>query len=363
MFRRFMPTLCPCKWNITQAQFAAAKKAAVHLGYADDQRIEFLCSKGVPSTWSPHQMSNKNLKTRFDLLVNPPKKPKKDKIYWQDRQNSLHGILGLPMGHREKRAVKDYTTIPEDISFTKFVQTHPEWADGKGVFVFFRDHPSVLKKDVLIQREQIYGTCAIHAPVTLQHYLVAMQNGGAAPTLDIPSWMRKHGSKFILEGVLFGNGAPADVVLQQILEKPSFDFGSSFSDIPKNLEQYGPALLPWWGVADDFWTGWQHCGPASNATPKQGHSMLVVGYRRLSDGTIRLLLQNWWRDKQFVEVDEEYYNSCVNAPARFVVTPQKSIPFPDLRSVAFSVSAVDGAGVCGIGMPTWSSVTTLGVGK
>ena len=91
--------------------------------------------------------------------------------------------------------------------------------------------------------------------------------------------------------------------------------------------------------------------------------MLVVGYRRLSDGSIRLLLQNWWHDKQFVEVDEEYYNSCVNAPARFVVTPQKSIPFPDLRSVAFSVSAVDGAGVCGIGMPTWSSVTTLGVGK
>ena len=38
--------------------------------------------------------------------------------------------------------------------------------------------------------------------------------------------------------------------------------------------------------------------------------MLIVGFR-IQDGKVRLLLQNWWLTKQFVEVDEDYLKSCL----------------------------------------------------
>jgi len=37
------------------------------------------------------------------------------------------------------------------------------------------------------------------------------------------------------------------------------------------------------------------------------------------------LLQNWWKNKQFVEVDEDYLEKC-GAVITFIKTPQFSIP-------------------------------------
>eukprot|EP01125_Pyxidicula_operculata_P022573 TRINITY_DN9356_c0_g1_i1.p1 TRINITY_DN9356_c0_g1~~TRINITY_DN9356_c0_g1_i1.p1 ORF type:complete len:101 (-),score=14.17 TRINITY_DN9356_c0_g1_i1:23-289(-) len=52
--------------------------------------------------------------------------------------------------------------------------------------------------------------------------------------------------------------------------------------------------------------------------------MALVGYRKVGD-KVFYLLQNWWKKKQFVEVDEEYLeNSFANV--YFVETPQTEIP-------------------------------------
>ena len=304
MLRRTV--ICGCStWNINKLQLSAAKKEAVKLGYPNDKRIEFLCAKGVPYVPQPLYFKQSN----YDLIVNPPNQ------HWEKRQDSLHGILGLPTKHPSK--VKDYKAVPQEISFAKFVHDHTEWAAGPDVFVFFRDHVAVKGKGVLIQREQIHGTCTIHAPVTLQHYLVALHTKAAAPTLDIPSWIRRHAKSRMLDGMLFGDGTHADVVLNRILVQPSDWFSCLFADIPKNLKNYGPALLPWWGVASDFSKKWKHLGHAPTDKPLLGHSMLVVGARNHSDGTVRLLIQNWWRDKQFLEVDEQYYSDCMHTSARF----------------------------------------------
>ena len=119
--------------------------------------------------------------------------------------------------------------------------------------------------------------------------------------------------------------------------------------------KHGPLLLPSWAVTKDFHANnknWCYIGECLTAklNPVGQHAMLVVGSRSTRTGELRLLLQNWWRHKQFVEVDEEYYNSCMVSRARFVDTPQPHIPPQlDTTNAVFSVSTVDGAGVAGVG--------------
>ena len=52
--------------------------------------------------------------------------------------------------------------------------------------------------------------------------------------------------------------------------------------------------------------------------------MILIGCRT-EETKNYFLLQNWWKKKQFVEVDEEYLKAC--SPTLFYVkTPQESIP-------------------------------------
>ena len=119
------------------------------------------------------------------------------------------------------------------------------------------------------------------------------------------------------------------------------------------MESHGPLLLPLWAVTEKFPKG-DNCVFLGKCEPKPDcdhHSMLAVGHRRCAkSGSTRLLLQNWWRKKQFVEVGEAFYKSCMEAHAQYVMTPQRSIPASfDTTDAVFSVSTVDGAGVAGFG--------------
>lgn len=57
--------------------------------------------------------------------------------------------------------------------------------------------------------------------------------------------------------------------------------------------------------------------------------MVVVGHRQAKDG-LHVLLQNWWDNKQFVDVNQAYWSACLPVPlpggysrgALFVKTPQ-----------------------------------------
>ena len=75
------------------------------------------------------------------------------------------------------------------------------------------------------------------------------------------------------------------------------------------------------------------------------------GFRRDSSRKMRLLVQNWWRKSQFVEVDKASYDSCMhtNAYAIYVSTRQPRIPkkFSTTKD-AFKISTVDSAGVAGV---------------
>jgi hypothetical protein len=89
----------------------------------------------------------------------------------------------------------------------------------------------------------------------------------------------------------------------------------------ETFEKFGPGLLSTFEVYDEFLDAHKLSytdGPRGRFVGH--HSMVVLGVR--SEGESRIfLLQNWWRDKQFVEVSEDYI-SCMECSVFFVCTPQ-----------------------------------------
>ena len=63
------------------------------------------------------------------------------------------------------------------------------------------------------------------------------------------------------------------------------------------------------------------------------HAMVLVGARK-EGGKHYFLLQNWWKQKQFVEVDVDCLKSR-GATVYFVETPQTKIPksFPQTHGI------------------------------
>jgi hypothetical protein len=108
------------------------------------------------------------------------------------------------------------------------------------------------------------------------------------------------------------------------------------------LQHYGPALVFAFSVYEDFES---HSDSAFKGQPdsclKGLHAMVLMGVR--GEGSERkILLQNWWRRCQFVEVDSEYLQAC-NPRIYFVETPQESIPpnWPAVANLYDETSFVD----------------------
>ena len=199
----------------------------------------------------------------------------------------------------------------------------------------FRDHPKLKDKDhAYTERVQLSGLCYMHAPVVLQHYLVAMQNEVRMPSLDMALYMRRYPSADELENHIWDNiGGSSSGFAESILLKGTefLYFGPDKDFLPdgaieSSLELYGPALVAYFRVDEDFCDKdmLRHIGPRDKKQVLGKHAMLLVGHRQESDKKL-LLLQNWWRSKQFIEVDAEYLEST-RTILYFVKTPQHAIP-------------------------------------
>ena len=84
-------------------------------------------------------------------------------------------------------------------TFEEFTEMILAWGDLNQSHVFFRDHPSIQRMDPQggcpIQRVQLgSGACYLHAPLVLQHYLVAMGTNAPSeepiPTMDLKGSLR-----------------------------------------------------------------------------------------------------------------------------------------------------------------------------
>ena len=202
-------------------------------------------------------------------------------------------------------------TIEPTTMFESFVQAHPEWKEGKDVFVIHRDHPDLRGKEhALVERLQLSGLCYMHAPIVLQHYLVAMTNSGIVPMLDMPKYLRsKLSAGSLYRHIWDDEGGDSYNFLKHILSVyPKKNTRSSRNDeiLAKNLHEFGPALVSGFQVTNNFASNeeWQYLDKFEDKIIGL-HAMVLIGYRSLGDDK-RYLLQNWWHKKAYVEVDLKY---------------------------------------------------------
>ena len=263
-----------------------------------------------------------NRKEEFNRLMNPTfSLGEKELAFYTAAHNRLLWTVP-PLDESGDTTLP--TTPPSVQRFDDFLQDFPVWNDPSKSFVCQE------VRNFLIQRVQRSGLCYIHAPVALQHYLVA--RNGVTPTgmIDIAKYIRGNFDGDMLYQHIFNNrGGYAPDVLSHILEPESmWDFSQIKLVTKEQLEQFGPHLLTAFRAHTEFAdtnnTKLSFSGmPNGEVVGK--HAMIIVGVRDKEDGSKVFLLQNWWAKKQFVEVDQAYVEKCGGRPL-FVITPQEEIP-------------------------------------
>jgi len=269
----------------------------------------------------------------FDYLQNPAKaEPQELKEYYLKAQNRL-----LHLFDPTRATSKD--EVPSDVH--KFTQDEFPGYDPEDVF--FLKHPKSQA-----QRLQLSGLCYMHAPAVVQHYKIA--DNHKVPMLDIKEFIHTNFDAVQLEKHIFDDeGGDSRGFLQKILQPKSIVVSSRIGNIADDFAQYGVGLVSQFQVFGDFYdnlTVRNHYG-SPFGTYKGLHAMALVGHRN-ANGKRYYLLQNWWKTKQFVEIDEDYLKKS-GATIYFVETPQIEIPtnFPRVDGRYFELEAIDKAeGVC-----------------
>jgi hypothetical protein len=206
-----------------------------------------------------------------------------------------------------------------------------------GAFTVFVHHKITIK-----QRRQLSGSCFLHAPIVLQAYLINMHTQRPADMIDMSKYVRHYLPTKCLEKYLSKGSGDSLKFLESILHGRNGQFRGNAGylqvgfpleteDMPllfDRLKQYGPALITNFQVEEDFVGGTRVIfdGEPTSGTSHVSelrHAMLLVGIRM--DPVARewrLLLQNWWRNKQFIEVSLGYMAKC-EAKVAFILTSQE----------------------------------------
>lgn len=216
------------------------------------------------------------------------------------------------------------------------------WAQGSGARVLFHQLPGSL-----VQRcHPGIGSCYGQAPVLVAHYALcfhranaAVTGGGTAtpsilasssPTSAVPPCgqdmvdvtafalaMRSPADLWaVIERDGGGSSREALCLLTGLLASDIHTFlvcEDSGADLEAVLRTNGPVLLSKVRVAvsleDDTqfsFTGAEHPLKVDPVL----HAMALVGVRDMEDGTKRILVQNGWKRKQFLEVDCAFLHLC-----------------------------------------------------
>jgi len=183
----------------------------------------------------------------------------------------------------------------------------------------------------------------MHAPVIVQHYRLANDHENI-PMLDIKEFVRNCFSAHQLEQHIFNDeGGDSRHFLESILQPDSIVISSSPDSHVRYFTLYGVGLASQFKVHDDFYNPNIHRHNGHPSGDYKGlHAMALVGHRTDAAGKVFYLLQNWWKHKQFVEVDEEYLENS-GATIYFIKTPQTEIPtnFPKQFGKFFELELVD----------------------
>jgi hypothetical protein len=174
--------------------------------------------------------------------------------------------------------------------FDGFVASHAEWSTDKS-FVIFHDHPELkFKPHAYVERVQHSGLCYMHAPIVMQHYLVAMNCDEHIPMLDIAMFMRGYMSASALSNHIWEDGGGNSCEFLRNILSPESDLTlTTYRDeeLVHNIRSFGPGLISLFEVSSEFRDSlqWQYVGTEQAHSRVAGHhAMLIVGYRALANG-------------------------------------------------------------------------------
>ena len=233
-----------------------------------------------------------------------------------------------------------------ETALAAFCVKHPAWGDASRSFVFFRDHEKVkalsadAREQLKVTRIQPSGELSYtHAPTVMQHILVTLHSGGEHhEMLNVTKCIVGcFESDMIYQHVVKNKGASSETFLKSIMQLREEDLKRF--DLDKNnatirhvqalgvaahLTSCGVGLVTEFAVNSTF-HGKQVSFKVDDKRKKTGlHAMTLVGYRQ--DGAHHMfLLQNWWRNKQFIEVSAEYL-AAAGAGITFVTKMVTEIP-------------------------------------
>lgn len=204
--------------------------------------------------------------------------------------------------------------------------------------VFFLKHPNALVQTY----QHGPGLSGMHAPAMVQHYAL-VRNNRSAPMLDVVSYVRNNVTGNALKSHIFGSlDYDSATFLSRILAPCSrISYSVKGDGVRQDYDDYGPGLVHNMMLQEDFtnMSVRKHYGRPHGRLIGR-HSMALVGHRfDKKKRKLYYLLQNWWKEKQFVEVDMDYLIMC-GAYIRFIQTPQDAIP-NGLASTYFKYHALD----------------------
>lgn len=278
------------------------------------ESIQWLQSKGVRS------LEDKEFWT---YLSHPEKAPTNAGFDFKDARTRLEVIYS--------NGDKITDTIPENAH----VFTHDEFQNYllPGSVLHF------VHTDACIQRYQKSKLCYLHAVTMVQYYAICFycQKHNLPiqhSVLNIGFYIKENfDSDRLRKHILDNKGGTSFLELKAILQ-PDSKFAHVYFDtdddvvptIVSNLKKYGPCLVSNFLVTTDFCDKkvHRHCGSLDKDSKGSGHAMVMVGYK-YDEGKHWFLLQNWWLEKQFVEMDIEYLASC-SPSLHWVTTEQTEIP-------------------------------------
>mgnify|MGYP000104858107 CR=1 FL=1 len=288
-----------------------------------------------------HKMirNNANLKQLKQYLKNLIKKDKtlynfeeeKERLLGKSKFNTrrykkIYESKRLRLEQLAKNKDNLCSQLPSNIqTFESFVKKVPEWNDSINSFVLFRDHEQLKEKESLVQRAQKSGLCYMHAPVVMQHYLVAMNSINKVGMIDITKFINEfYTAKQIWNHIISNDGGSSHLMLKRILSKGCKVDTVSKKNLKEHLNKYGPILLSNFDVKESFLNIniHSHFGIDSSKSVGQ-HAMLIIGHRTDLDGKDIILVQNWWEQKQFLEMDLDYMEG---SSLYFVESAEKEIP-------------------------------------
>jgi hypothetical protein len=243
-----------------------------------------------------------------------------------------------------------------DAVFGDFKRQVPGWESTDAVLFFnneaYQNHPFLKSL-----RHQTTGNCGAHAAVQLLHYLMDIRSAGNVNvgSVDLTAYMqlselrgedllnyltrkrhikplfyfaslgRLDHTNFIrlsfqlpFEGHLSANLLVAAEIMDQVTTQPGMvtDFVATQPFTRSTLASFA--------------------GKPTFAGTEGVHTMLIVGARHVGDAYY-FLLQNWYNEKQFVEVSAEYLAYCL-ASMFFVPTTQSITMSPTVPVKLYSAT-------------------------